>query len=196
MEAIFSKGVMNAIDPTGLFGGDRYVTRGEFTRMIVRALELDLNYSGDLHFSYYPETMTNANNATALYDYRYIETAARAGIVNGKRPGFFDEDVELNRQEAATILARALQLKLETDSKKAKTQLDKAFKDSGSFDFYSVPPVLAIQKKGFIQGKAVNPNDPKEGFVFEPKARLLRSDAAIIMARVMNDMKKLPKIYN
>ncbi|OBR63574.1 hypothetical protein A7K91_06380 [Paenibacillus oryzae] len=196
MEAIFSKGVMNAIDPTGLFGGDRYVTRGEFTRMIVRALELDLNYSGDLHFSYYPETMTNANNATALYDYRYIETAARAGIVNGKRPGFFDEDVELNRQEAATILARALQLKLETDSTKAKTQLDKAFKDSGSFDFYSVPPVLAIQKKGFIQGKAVNPNDPKEGFVFEPKARLLRSDAAIIMARVMNDMKKLPKIYN
>jgi hypothetical protein len=196
MEAIFSKGVMNAIDPTGLFGGDRYVTRGEFTRMIVRALELDLNYSGDLHFSYYPETMTNANNATALYDYRYIETAARAGIVNGKRPGFFDEDVELNRQEAATILARALQLKLETDSNKAKTQLDKAFKDSGSFDFYSVPPVLAIQKKGFIQGKAVNPNDSKEGFVFEPKARLLRSDAAIIMARVMNDMKKLPKIYN
>lgn len=196
MEAIYSKGVMNAIDPTGLFGGDRYVTRGEFTRMIVRALEMDLNFSGDLHFSYYPETMTNANNSTALYDYRYIETAARAGIVNGKRPGFFDEDVELNRQEAATILARALQLKLETDATKAKTQLDKAFKDSGSFDFYSVPPVLAIQKKGFIQGKPVNPNDLKEGYVFEPKARLLRSDAAIIMARVMNDMKKLPKIYN
>lgn len=196
MEAIFSKGIMNAIDPIGLFGGDRFVTRGEFTRMIVRALELPLNYQGDHHFSYYPETITNANNASAIYDYRYIETAARAGIVNGKRPGFFDEDLELSRQEAATILARALQLKLETNSTKAKNDLDKVFKDSGTFDFYSIPSVLAIQKKGFIQGKPVNPLDSKEGYVFDPRARLLRSDAAIIMARVMNDMKKLPKIYN
>ncbi|MFD0957894.1 S-layer homology domain-containing protein [Paenibacillus chungangensis] len=196
MEAIFSKGIMNAVDPIGMFGGDRYVTRGEFTRMIVRAMDLPLNYTGEAHFTYYPETITNANNASAIYDYRYIETAARAGIVNGKRPGFFDEDVELTRQEAATIMARALQLKLETDSDKAKKALDKVFKDSGSFDFYSIPSVIAIQKKGFIQGKLINPDEPKEGSVFEPRARLLRSDAAIIMARVMNDMKKLPPIYN
>ncbi|MCU6708462.1 S-layer homology domain-containing protein [Paenibacillus sp. J5C_2022] len=196
MEAIFSKGIMNAVDPIGMFGGDRYVTRGEFTRMIVRAMDLQLNYAGEHHFTYYPETITNANNASAIYDYRYIETAARAGIVNGKRPGFFDEDVELTRQEAATILARALQLKLETDSEKAKKALDKVFKDSGSFDFYSIPSVIAIQKKGFIQGKLINQENPKEGSVFEPRARLLRSDAAIIMARVMKDMKKLPPIYN
>ncbi|RJX36927.1 S-layer homology domain-containing protein [Paenibacillus pinisoli] len=196
MEAIFSKGIMNAIDPVGMFGGDRYVTRGEFTRMIVRAMDLPLNYKGDLHFSYYPETITNANQSSSIYDYRYIETAARAGIVNGKRPGFFDEDVELTRQEAAVILARALQLKLEPDSTKAKKALDGIFKDSGTFDFYSIPAVLAIQKKNFIQGKLINPANPKEGSVFDPRARLLRSDAAIIMARVMNDMKKLPKIYN
>ncbi|MDQ6420917.1 S-layer homology domain-containing protein [Paenibacillus sp. LHD-117] len=196
MDAIFAKGIMNAIDPIGVFGGDRYVTRGEFTRMIVRAMDLPLNYEGAHHFSYYPETITNANNSSAIYDYRYIETAARAGIVNGKRPGFFDEDVELTRQEASVILARALQLKLETDSTKAKKSLDKIFKDSGTFDFYSIPSVLAIQKKAFIQGKLINPLEPKEGSVFEPKARLLRSDAAIIMSRVMNDMDKLPKIYN
>jgi len=196
MEAIFAKGIMNAIDPVGMFGGDRYVTRGEFTRMIVRAMDLPLNYKGDLHFSYYPETITNANQSSSIYDYRYIETAARAGIVNGKRPGFFDEDVELTRQEAAVILARALQLKLEPDSTKAKKALDGIFKDSGTFDFYSIPAVLAIQKKNFIQGKLINPANPKEGSVFDPRARLLRSDAAIIMARVMNDMKKLPKIYN
>lgn len=196
MEAIFAKGIMNAIDPVGMFGGDRYVSRGEFTRMIVRAMDLPLNYEGDLHFSYYPETITNANQSSSIYDYRYIETAARAGIVNGKRPGFFDEDVELTRQEAAVILARALQLKVDSDATKAKKSLDKVFKDSGSFDFYAIPSVLAIQKKSFIQGKLINPDNPKEGSVFDPRARLLRSDAAIIMARVMKDMKKLPPIYN
>lgn len=196
MEAIYAKGIMNAVDPVGVFGADRYVTRGEFTRMIIRALDLPLNYGGDMHFTYYPETITNANNANAIYDYRYIETAARAGIVRGTRPGFFDEDVELSRQDASVMLARALDLKLETDSTKAKKALDKVFKDSGIFDYYSVPSVLAIEKKGFIKGQLVNPNEPKEGSVFMPRARLLRSDAAIIMARVMNDMKKLPKIYN
>lgn len=196
MEAIYAKGIMNAVDPVGVFGADRYVTRGEFSRMIIRALDLPLNYGGDMHFSYYPETITNANNANALFDYRYIETAARAGIVRGTRPGFFDEDVELTRQDASVMLARALDLKLETSGTKAKASLDKIFKDSGSFDYYSIPSVLAIQKKGFIQGQLINPEEPKEGSVFVPKARLLRSDAAIIMARVMKDMKKLPPIYN
>ncbi|MEF2244034.1 S-layer homology domain-containing protein [Paenibacillus sp. IITD108] len=196
MEAAFAKGVMNAIDPIGVFGGDRFVTRGEFARMIVRALDIPLNYQGDMHFTYYPETITNAYNASALYDYRYIETLARANIVNGKRPGFFDEDVELSRQEAAVIIARALELKLETNAAKAKTNLDKIFKDSGSFDYYSIPSVIAIEKKGFIQGKYIDASNPKNGSVFEPKARLLRSDAAIIITKVMFDLKKLPKIYN
>lgn len=196
MEAIYAKGVMNAIDPIGIFGADRYVTRGEFTRMIIRALDTPLNYGGDLHFSYYPETITNANNANAIYDYRYIETAARAGIVRGTRPGFFDEDVELSRQDASVVLARALNLKLETDAKKAKSTLDKLFKDSGNFDYYSIPAVIAIQKKGFIQGSLIDSSNPKTGSVFEPRAKLLRSDAAIIMARVMADLKKLPKIYS
>lgn len=196
MEAIYAKGVMNAIDPIGIFGADRYVTRGEFTRMIIRALDTPLNYGGDLHFSYYPETITNANNANSIYDYRYIETAARAGFVRGTRPGFFDEDVELSRQDASVVLARALNLKLETDAKKAKSTLDKLFKDSGNFDYYSIPAVIAIQKKGFIQGSLIDSSNPKTGSVFEPRAKLLRSDAAIIMARVMSDLKKLPKIYS
>ncbi|WP_424766636.1 S-layer homology domain-containing protein [Paenibacillus sp. sgz302251] len=196
MEAIYSKGIMNAVDPIGVFGADRYVTRGEFTRMIIRALDVPLNYGGALHFSYYPETITNANNANAIYDYRYIETAARAGFVRGTRPGFFDEDVDLSRQDASVILARALNLKLDTDAAKAKAGLDKVFKDSGSFDYYSIPAVLAIQKKAFILGSPIDMNNPKGGSVFEPRSKLLRSDAAIIMARVLADLKKLPKIYS
>lgn len=196
MEAIYAKGVMNAVDPIGVFGADRYVTRGEFTRMIIRALDTPLNYGGDLHFSYYPETITNASNANAIYDYRYIETAARAGFVRGTRPGFFDEDIDLSRQDASVVLARALNLKQETDAKKSKAALDKAFKDSGNFDYYSIPAVMAIQKKGFIKGSLIDVSNPKSGSVFEPKAKLLRSDAAIIIARVMADLKKLPKIYS
>ncbi|MCM3628090.1 S-layer homology domain-containing protein [Paenibacillus glycanilyticus] len=193
MEAIFSKGIMNAFDPTGIFGADQYVTRGEFARMIVRALNIPLNYAGTQHFS---DVLVDTNiNPKALYDYRFIETAARAGIVRGTQPKSFQPESSLTRQDATVILAKALNLKLETNASKAKAALDKAFKDSGNADYYAIPSILAIQKKGFIQGSMIDPKDKKAGYVFEPRARLLRSDAAIIMAKVMASNKTLPAIY-
>ncbi|MFD1953930.1 S-layer homology domain-containing protein [Paenibacillus thailandensis] len=195
MEAIFTKGVMNAVDPDDEFGANNYVTRGEFTRMIVRMLDLPLNYEGDLTFIYSSEARANAKDPESLYDYRYIETAARAGLVRGTSPGQFSESSRLTRQDAAVILANALELKLETDAKKANDALAKAFKDSTSADYYAVPSILAIYKKGYIQGSAIDSTNPKAGYVFEPTARLLRSDAAIIVAKVMADLKKMPKIY-
>lgn len=195
METIYAKGIMNAVNNAVQFGGDEYVTRGEFARMIVRALDLPLNYSGTLHFNYYPETLNNESVAQSLYDYRHIETAARAGIVNGTAPGFFDETAQLQRKDAAVILARALELKLETNATKAKSEAAKAFQDAADIDYYAVPSINAIQKKAFIKGVPINPANLKEGYVFQPNARLLRSDAAIIIARVLTDQKKLPQLY-
>lgn len=196
MEAVFAKGIMNAENITIQFGGDQYVTRGEFARMIVKALELPLNYEGTPHFSYYPETISNELIPTrSLYDHRHIETAARAGIVNGTAPGFFDEIGQLTRQDAAVILARALELKLETSSEKAKRDVAKAFQDSGNMNLYAIPSILAMQKKGYIKGIQIDTSNPKSGFVYQPTARMLRSDAAIIIARVMIDQKKLSPIF-
>jgi len=193
MEAIYAKGVMNAIDPSGAFGTDQYVTRAEFARMLVRALEIQLSYDGNTHFVDVPN-LGNAINMESLWDYRYVETAARVGIVRGTQPRVFDPENSLIRQDAAVMLAKALNLKLDTSATKVKTALQKAFMDEGSIDYYAAPSILAIQKKGFIQGSPVDVNDPKRGNVFQPRARLLRSDAAIIIGKVMADQRKLPKM--
>ncbi|MBJ6361911.1 S-layer homology domain-containing protein [Paenibacillus sp. GCM10012307] len=195
MESIFAKGVMNAVDPSGSFGGDQYVTRAEFSRMLVRALEMKLSYDGATHFVDVPN-LGSGINMESLWDYRYVETAARAGIVRGTQPRVFDPESAIIRQDAAVMLAKALNMKLETDASKVRSALQKAFMDEGSMDFYASPSILAIQKKGFIQGAPVDVNDPKRGKVFQPKARLLRSDAAIIIAKVMADQKKLPKLLS
>ncbi|WP_028559259.1 S-layer homology domain-containing protein [Paenibacillus pinihumi] len=195
MEAIYAKGVMNAVDPSGSFGGDQYVTRAEFSRMLVRALEMKLSYDGPTHFVDVPN-LGSGINMESLWDYRYVETAARAGIIRGTQPRVFDPESSIIRQDAAVMLAKALNMKLETDASKVKSALQKAFMDEGTMDFYAAPSILAIQKKGFIQGSPVDINDPKRGYVFQPKARLLRSDAAIIIAKVMADQKKLPKLLS
>ncbi|WP_193726650.1 S-layer homology domain-containing protein [Paenibacillus guangzhouensis] len=196
IETIFAKGVMNAVDPSGMFGADEYVTRAEFTRMIVRALEIPLNYEGDpKHFTDIPSSLQSVN-LDGLWDFRYIETAARKGIVRGVEPQYFGADRHILRQDAAVMIAKALNLKLETDPVKVKTAVNKVFQDGGKIDYYAQPSIAAIAKKNFITGIPIDPTNPKKGFNFQPDSRLLRSDAAIIISRVMADMKKLPKIYS
>jgi len=192
IETIYAKGVMNPVDPANEFGVYRKITRAEFTRMIVKAQELSLNYTGVQHFGDVAKTPTV--NLDALWDYRYIETAARAGYVKGWSPGAFNPDAAITRQDASVIIAKALNLKLETDRDKVDKGLAKYFKDYSTIDYYARPSVLAIANKGFITGSPVDTKDLSKGYNFNPEASTLRGDAAIIMSKVMISQKKLPQI--
>ncbi|WP_225999692.1 S-layer homology domain-containing protein [Paenibacillus sp. BJ-4] len=192
IESILAKGVMNPMDPINSFGPDSYIKRGEFTSMIVKGLQIPLNFSGAKHFD--DVSIPNTISADALYDYRYIETAARAGIVKGSQPRIFMPEDVITRQDAAVIIAKALNLKLETDHDKIMKNLSKTFKDADKIDYYAQASVLAIAKKGFITGSPVDASDLKKGYMFNPTSLTLRGDAAIIVAKVMADKKLLPKI--
>jgi len=192
-EAIFAKGVMNPIS-FGEFGTDYYVTRGEFTTMLVKALDIPLDYDGgNFHFDDVP----NIINPDALWDFRYIETAARRGIINGTRPRVFEPGSYLTREQAAYILAVSLDMKMDTNTEKVKATLAKTFQDFSdtTFAYYFQPAIAAIAKEGYISGSPIDPTDPKAGYVFEPKANLTRADAAIIIAKMLADEKMLPDIY-
>lgn len=191
LEAIYSKGIMNAAG-FDEFGTDLYVQRGEFASMIVKALSIPLNYElSKPHFDDVPQII----NPDALWDYRYIETAARKGIITGTGSRTFQPSSNLTREQAALIITRALELKLGTDTAKVQKDLEKAFKDAGNVEAYAKPAVAALAKKGYIQGSPVDVTNPKAGFVFEPKANLTRTEAAIIIGRILADLKKLPPLY-
>lgn len=190
LEAIYAKGIMNAAGFDD-FGSNMFISRGEFAKMMVKALDIPLNYElSKPHFDDVPAII----NPDALWDYRYVETAAREGIIRGTLPRTFQPSSNLTREEASVIIARALDMKLETDSDKINKDLEKTFKDATSVNFYAKSSVLAIAKKKYILGAPVDPADPKAGSVFEPRSNLLRSDAAIIVARILADLKRLPEI--
>ncbi|WP_322906492.1 S-layer homology domain-containing protein [Paenibacillus campi] len=190
MEALFAKGIMKATDPDSSFGADQYITRGEFTRAIVRAMQLPFDYQGPKHFI---DVSSNDSQILpdALYDYRYIETAARAGFIRGTQPQVFSPGDSITRQDAAVIIAKALNLKLQTDQTKIDAALQKVFKDASTVDRYARASVLAVAKQGLISGSAID-GDAKKGFNFTPTAKMLRSDTAVILAKVMISDKKLP----
>nr|WP_306220416.1 S-layer homology domain-containing protein [Cohnella sp. WQ 127256] len=190
LEAIYAKGVMNPVS-YDQFGADLFTSRGEFARMMVKAVNIPLNYElSKSHFDDVPYTI----NPDALWDFRYVETAARQGLIRGTTPRAFEPNAPVSREQAAVIIARTLNLKLDTDAKKIDAALQKQFKDYAQIDYYARSAVLAVAKKGFILGSQVDLEDVKKGFVFEPKASILRSDSAILVARVLADKKRLPKI--
>ena len=185
LNTMFAKGVMK---PRGgnLFGVYENITRGEFATMIVRMLDLPLNYDNDpnlLTFNDVPPVSVPG----ALWDYRYIETAARAGIISGLAPRTFNPNGYLTREQAAAIIARALNLKL-GDPEKDAASLSRSFVDAGQVDYYAVPYVLAVSKEKIMNGSPLEPGSKQ--MVFNPKANLSRADAAIIAYNIMTELKK------
>lgn len=197
METMYAKGYLTNYS-NSVFGADRQISRGEIVTALVKALELPINagpYS-DLKGRYPLEP--TFQDVRPYYDswdhaYKYIETAARAGIIRGKTPGYYRPDDSLTRQEAATILARAMNLKLPATPEAAALLLGKTFVDSKTIDYYALQSVAAVTKAGLMQGAPVDPTAKKILYTFNPNAPLTRAEMAVILERVLIQMKKLPK---
>jgi hypothetical protein len=194
METLYAKGIMPNYSAIS-FGANRDITRGEFATMLVKALDLPIN-DGPYVDSRTPSAPTFNDvrpvRDTWDYQYKYIETAARAGIVRGKEPGYFRPDDPLTREEAAIMIARALNLKLGTPDA-AKVALAKMFTDAKDVGYYAQPAVLAVAKAKIMAGEPNDPAAKKPTYRFLPKSNLTRAEMAVITIRVMVQLKKLPK---
>lgn len=194
METLFSKGIMVNYRANE-FGAYKDISRGEFATMLVKALDLPIN-DGPYEDEDTPSSPTfkdvNPRRDRWDYEYKYIETAARAGIVRGKEPGYFRPEQPLSRQEAAIMIARALNMKLGTLDA-SKLALGKMFEDAKDVSYYAAPSVLAVAKAKLMNGEPKDPNAKKPVYRFVPNTNLTRADMAVITIRVMVQLKKLPK---
>ncbi|MFF0828412.1 S-layer homology domain-containing protein [Brevibacillus sp. NPDC003359] len=196
IETLYAKGIMPAYSGSS-FGANRDMTRGEFATMLVKAMDLPINagpYRDSNERDPLEPTFTDVrpNRDSWDYQYKYIETAARAGIIRGKQPGYFRPDENLTREEAAIMISRALNLKLGTLDA-SKLALNKMFSDAKDVSYYAAPSVLAVSKAKLMNGEINNPGEKKSTYSFKPTNNLTRAEMAVITIRVMVQLKKLPK---
>jgi len=196
IETLYAKGVMPAYSGSS-FGANRDMSRGEFATMLVKALALPINagpYRDSNERDPLEPTFTDVrpNRDQWDYEYKYIETAARAGIIRGKQPGYFRPDDTLSREEAAIMIARAMNLKLGTLDA-SKLALNKMFTDAKDVGYYAAPSVLVVAKAKLMNGEANDPTAKKPTYSFKPTNPLTRAEMAVITVRVMVQLKKLPK---
>lgn len=193
LNGLFSKGIMNNLR-SDAFGADDTTTRGEFATLIVKGLNIPLSYntSQQTFFDIVPEAVSTT------WNFKYIETAARAGIVTGLSDGFFGPDQPLTREQAAVMIARALKLKMATNDAKLMTNLSKSFVDSGSMDFYSRPAILAVSKAKIMEGTPITTSGSKKVlYNFNPKGQLTRAEAGKIAVELLKKSTNIfPKTFN
>lgn len=198
LEAMFSKGIMITEPGTNRFGTDLNITRGEFVTMLVKALNIPINAGPYTRqgLVLMPVNSSFDDIRPGMGDYfwqhEYLETAARAGIIQGMQPGLFMPNEQLTREQAAVLIARATEAKLARTPEIAMTQLTKSFTDASSVEYYALQAVAAINQTGIVVGKQNDPNDVSRGFSFLPKNNLTRAEASTIAVRLMQKQKLLP----
>ncbi|GAB2721281.1 S-layer homology domain-containing protein [Paenibacillus thermoaerophilus] len=191
LDTLYAKGIM-LNKGTYSFVPNDPISRGEFATMLVKIFEIPLQYDSRPTFTDVLEVNPLSNG---LYEYKYIETAARVGIVRGTTGGRFSPDAAITREDAAVMIARAADLKLGTDEEKVLKNLQKAFTDANTIDPYARAAVDAITNKGFIEGKenVLLPGQKNPTVRFDPKETFTRAEAAMVAMRVMKAEGKIPK---
>lgn len=206
-----SAGTRNAVNTVdvGYFGlvnddnSKKNMTRLEFSTMMVKGLGLTLAErpsSGDETFydvdrgdnpddsGYFGSRYSSAFNYYAPWLIQYVETAARNGIVAGYPGGAFKPAGELTRTEAAVILARVSNLKLNTDDEQVNKDLVKIFEDADSIPLWAASSVLAAQKAKLIVGM---PGSDSKKLKFSPDDKLSRAEAITLTYRLLKKLKKI-----
>jgi|GEM_PF-6936737 len=85
--------------------GSNYITRGELTRYVVGYSPVDM-------LGTYPTNPTFTDVPTFHYYYKYIESAADAGLVDAYQDGLFKPENNVTRSEAAKIYVEAFDFPL------------------------------------------------------------------------------------
>ncbi len=157
---LYHKGIINGTSETA-FSPENNITRAEFTKIIVTLFDLKLQ-NGASDF-------TDVANNEWYTDYIY--TAVQNGIINGYSDETFGVNDSITREQAATILYRALKKKGET----LKAE-ETAFSDKDNIADYAAESINALTSNEILSG---NPDG-----TFNPKGNTTRAETAVMVYRV------------
>lgn len=157
------KGIING-KGNGNFDSEGMVTRAEFIKILLGALGIDAATSDDIAF--------NDVNADSWYA-PYVSMGVKLNLIGGTGDNKFAPDEAITRQDAATIIYRALVASGNTPSAEGMS-----FADDASISGYAKDAVSALSSAGIINGMG-------DG-TFRPTENTTRAQAVVILYRMCN----------
>jgi len=166
IEVMAAKGAIVGKE-AGIFAPNDQVTRAEFTKMLIRALNLE-NGLAEQQF-----------NDVSTNDWfgPYVAAAAEKGIIKGRTANEFSPKATITRAEIAAMLARAIEVANGVKASEVDSSILDKFKDAGDIHASLKEGVAFAASKGLIIG-----NNGK----LSPKANATRAEAAVMIYRAIN----------
>lgn len=140
----------------GQFNPKSYITRAEFTKILVSALELDIKSD---------KGITYKDVALVDWFYPYVNAAHKAGFITGFNNEFKPND-KITREQMAAIIVRALAI--------SATKPTTAIKDINTASAWAKADVETIIANGLMSG---------DNNQFKPKDLVTREMAAVVATR-------------
>ena len=167
---LYKKGIVQGTEK-GLYEPHQPITRAEFITMMSRALHIEPLKSDIAAFH---------DVSKSAWEYPWVQAGTVLGIIRGKEGNKFEPAAPVSRQEAATLLIRALE-------ENQQRSLNVLYKDAQEIDTWAVSSVVEAQSMGLMNGFEE---------IFRPKDSLTRQEIAIIMIRLLSiqDNRDIPVI--
>jgi len=159
--ALADKGIVNGVGNNN-FAPNATVTRAEFLKMLLSALELS-DGSTEVAFT----------DVTDGWSVPYVAAAVKHGVTSGVSETEFAPNASVTREQSATFICRALNAKgivLEADVN--------VFADDSEISDWAKEGVNCLKKAGAVTGSG-------DG-TFKPKNNLTRAEAAQMIYNILN----------
>lgn len=162
IKALYDKGIISG-DGDGKFHPERNVSREEFLKMLIEALEI--NYVSD-------DIIMFEDCSLDAWYYSYVKIALTNKITSGIDENNFGVGKNIKRQDMAVLVSKALSVKSITAD-----ETQKEFNDETNISKYALSDVKRMCTLGIINGF--------EDGTFAPDAYTTRAQAAVIIGRVL-----------
>ncbi|SFT25298.1 S-layer homology domain-containing protein [Paenibacillus sp. BC26] len=166
IEVMAAKGAIQG-RANGAFVPNGEVTRAEFAKMLVRALDLDNVLA--------KEGFSDVNAADWFAP--FVAAASEAGIIKGRTATSFEPNATITRAEMAVMVARGLEAAKGVKPSAADLKALDAFKDAGTISTSLKDGVAFAANNGLVVGDKGK---------FNPNATATRAQAAVIIYRAFN----------
>ena len=164
MSAAVEDGLLRG-DDKGLLRPDGYLTRAEMAAIVNRSFG-----------TYQKADITNYRDVKpGAWYYEDVAMAVHMGTYNGTSTSTMDPDEPITRQEAMTVVARALQLDLEDHEETSLSQ----FRDRTDVSAWALPYVRAMVGADYIHG-----NEKRE---LAPRDNITRAEFAQIFHNIIQE---------
>lgn len=184
-EAIFRMGSLEGFEPSEFFFPDNYVTREQFAMALINSIDHLTPESPEVQKSEAIKLLRpNAEplpfddiSRQSVY-YIYIEKANQEGLMLGEGNGQFLPTRQLTRQEAITIMVRALGVQDIAPAQPYNT----GYRDDAQISNWAKDAIYMAREVGVVEGYPDN--------TARPQALMTRAEVAVLLSRFIDHLRE------